>query len=357
MSNILPDGTVVPSYFNVGHKGSNEKNKNQHNTALRMGEVRKIVYPDDVLSISKRYVEYSVSVFHRDGDSPTTSSIYNGCTVSNLFGGFADELTYTLRNDNQTVNGIGVGSKVLLMCINGQTSDAFIVGGIRDVNTGYENDKDHRNEGHNLFFEFNGIQFAINNDGEMKLTFRGATKTDSTLRDDAVASAEGSYIQIDRQGSIKIATPSEDQFITVDHQNRRIEIQAQSQWNTVVHGETNLTADGLVNIRSAGVHVGDATNRWMLGDVYRTAESTLNNTLSGQATALASLMATAGSALTTATPLNAIPVIGGVLAAAPLAIAASALTAAAPIHAAISAATSAFEAAAPSYLSPKNLND
>jgi len=357
MANILPDGTVVPSYFSTEPKGTYRPNQNQNNVPLRVGEVRSIVYPSDPLSVSKRYVEYTVAVFHQEGDSPVTTTMYNGCTVTNLFGGFADELSYTLRSDNQPAEGVGVGSKVLILCVNGTTSDAFIVGGIRDVNTGRDNDLDHQSEGHNLFFEFNGIQFAINNDGEMKLTFRGATKTDSTLRDDAVPSAEGSYIQIDRQGSIKIATPSEDQFITVDHQNRKIEIQAQSQWNTVVHGETNLTADGFVNIRSAGVHVGDATNHWMLGDTYRTAESTLNNTLAGQATALSALMATAGSALTTATPLNAIPIIGGVLAAAPLAIAASALTAAAPIHASISAATSAFEAAAPTYLSTKNLND
>jgi hypothetical protein len=338
-------------------------NENLNSVALRIGEVKTIIYPSDKLSISKNYVEYTVEVSQKNDGSALSSTLYHGCLAGQLFGGFADQLHYTLRQSqkqttNKTDDSLGVGSKVLLLCINGVKSDAIIISGIPD---GLFLDKDKAkhssDKGHNLFFEFNGCQFAINKDGEMELKFRGATKHNGELTDGAVKEAEGSTISINKQGNIKVSTPDSNQFVNIDHQNKKIEIQAQTEWNCDIKGTVNIRADNNVFIKSSGVHVGGATDAWMLGTTYRNAETTQNTTLSSSLVSLASLSASAGVALTTASPLNAIPIVGGVAAASFFATAGAALTAAAPQFTAMSTAINLFEGKTATYLSKKNLTD
>ena len=358
---MLPDNSVIPSYLGVSIRGEENSTDRLDNTRLRLGEVKKIVYPSDKTSLSKKFVEYILEVNHKDGNSAPVPTLYAGVVLSNLFGGWADKLRYTLRQDSQDQqseqkeNIYGVGSKVLFLCISGDTDNAIILGGVPDVGT--KEDQKEEDQGHNLFFEFNGCQFTINKDGEMQLKFRGATKVDGKLDDNAVKEAEGSSLTINKEGNIKWFTKDDDQFVEINHKDKKINMQAQKEWNTTVKGTVNLTADNKVNIKSEGVYVGDATDAWMLGSTYRQNEGQMNSKVSGQFNALQGLLQTAGINLTAAAPLNAIPMAGGGLASGNFTAAATAITSAASLCSQIASAIKTFESSADSYLSKKNKND
>ena len=233
MANILDDNSVIPSYLGSFSQGSHQDTGTMSNLAFRTGEVREIIYPDDDKSLSKRFIEYTVDVQEKDGNGPGTSTKYAGCVLLNLFGSVGDILRFTYRVDdtqNPPEDGIGVGAKVAILCVNGDTTKAVILGGFRDTGTDKDGTKaegkDKKDDGHNLFFEFNGVQTKINKDGELQIRYRGATKVDATLDDNADADAEGSTLIFSKDGGIKAYTKDEKQFMFLDHANKKLEFLA-----------------------------------------------------------------------------------------------------------------------------------
>lgn len=227
----MEDNTLIPSYFTVENRGRVSPDTNLNSVALRVGEVKDIVYPGDKLSLSKKWVEYTVEVIQRDGSSTNSSTLYHGCVVSQLFGGFADQMHYTLRKDeqkqgNNPKGGVGVGSKVLLACINGVRSNAVIMGGLPDNQ--FE-DKHDKNDGHNLFFEFNGIKFEINKDGEMTLQFTGSRKVDGDPEDNNDEDAQPTKVNINKDGDLTISTKEDKQLIKIEHKDKKIRIKGDSK--------------------------------------------------------------------------------------------------------------------------------
>jgi len=373
MTTILEDGSCIPSYLSTETTGISTPRSAFSNYSLKQGEVVDIIYPSDKKkSVSKQFVEYAVAVQERDGTGPVVGVLYPACTVINLFGGQADSLRYTYRKASkkpELKKGFSNGSKVLLLCVNGEARRAYIVGGLPIVPEAPEKESD----GHNYFFEFNGAQATINKDGELQIRYRGATKVDGTLSDEANAEAEGSTIIFNKDGGIKLYTKDEAQYVFLDHANKKLEVLADEEWKVTVNkklifevgDDINVTgqkactieiADN-VNVLSSGVLVGDATDYWLLANKYRDAETKMLKEISSQMQSIMGLITAAAASLTTASAANAPPIVGGAAAAAPFAAAATALNNAAPKFAQISAAIDAFEARASSYLSKKNRND
>jgi hypothetical protein len=193
MTQILSDGTVLPSYLSV-HSGAYADGQFD-NIALRVGEVKEILYPDNPRSLSKKFTEYVVSVQMKDGAGVGVPIVYPNCIVAQQFGGVADYFTYTLRADDgstqgdTTKAGLGNGSLVLLLCLNGETSRPFIIGGF-PVN---DDDSDAALE-HNLHFRFNGINVEVNKDGELSVSFQGATDAAGELAEGVDSEASGSEL-------------------------------------------------------------------------------------------------------------------------------------------------------------------
>lgn len=381
MANILEDNSVIPSYMGSMAQGDSYGDPGtMTNLSFKTGEVREIIYPDDKRNVNQRFIEYIVEVQEKDGSGPGTSTRYAGCVVSNLFGSVADILRFTYRADKKdqpTEDGIGVGAKVAMLCVNGDTTKAVIIGGFRDTGTDTSGDlpqgKDLKDDGHNLFFEFNGIQISINKDGELQVRYRGATKVDATLSDDADADAEGSTIIFTKEGGIKAYTKDEAQFVHIDHKNKKLDILADEQWHVKVNkklafeagdeitvkGDKTCTIEmsDKVFIKSAGVHVGGASEDWMMGSTFRQQQQTLHNTMLGQLNTLSGLISTAATSLQAASVAQKVPVAGAIAASVPLQLAATALTSAGPIFSALASAITSFEAQAATYLSKKNKND
>lgn len=351
MAHQLDDGTIIPSYMGVSRRGVAEDTGILSNTSLRIGEVKELVYPDQPESITKRFIEYTVEVQFKDGYSPGTTTIYHGCLIANLFGGMGDIFSYTLRSDQtkQTQDdGVGQGSKVLLLCVNGETTKAVIIGGVRDTKTDTQS-KDQKDSGHNLFFEFNGLSTRVNKDGELLVKFRGATDIQGKLLSSAPEDAQPTTLEIRKDGSFEIQTKDAKQFVRLDHKNNKIEVQ----------GGTTITVTTKDNvfIKSAGVHIGGATDDMMLGTTVRKDWQQLNQKLNQGFSTLASQVAIAGASLTTASSSMLIPITGPITAAPLIATAGANLTAMVATIGQMVAALTSFEIAAQAHLSKKNKLD
>lgn len=371
MAQILDDNSVIPSYLGIRDQGFDMDPGNMTNLALRPGEVREIIYPDDKRSVTGRFTEYMVEVQESDGNGPGTSTRYANCIVSNLFGSFADILTFTLRADKvgDQETGIGTGSKVLVLCVNGKTTQGVIIGGSRD--TGTETQRvDKKDDGHNLKFAFNGIHVGINKDGELRVEYYGATDANGDLLSSADSNASGSSLVFSKDGSVKVFTAAGDQFIHLDHKNKKIDIHANKEWNVTSDDTIDLTATGQMTltaktcsidmddrafIRTAGLYVGTASDATLLGETFRRNQGQMHTTMSSTLDSLGGLISTAATNLQVAATLLKIPVAGPALSSVPLQLAATALNGAGPMFNALSAAIKTFEAG--NYLSTKNKSD
>ncbi len=227
---------LIPSYLSSQDRGAVENVGNTDNDSLRVGEVLEIVYPKDARSLSGKFIEYTVAVSHRDGTGPEVTSTYTGCIVGNMFGLGSDTLRYTLRPDTQTSSGdgkkkdvVGIGAKVLLLCVNGSKTRSVIVGGIRDVATGDEGAEDTKEKGHNLYFEFNGTSFEIDKDGATTVQFKGATDVMGEPMEGNDAAAQPTTLKINKDGDFSITTKDDAQLIRIEHKDKKIRIKGDAK--------------------------------------------------------------------------------------------------------------------------------
>jgi phage baseplate assembly protein gpV len=348
---------VIPSYLSTEDISEIDGPSLFGNSYLRIGEVKEIIYPDDPRSLSKRIIEYNIRVQHQGDSGPATPTMYNNCALSNLFGGVADKFRYTLRQATslpQTDTGLGIGSKVLLLCINGDQTKSIILSGIREPTS---TERDDSSDGHNLFFEFNGLKFQINDDGEATLVFRGKTNADGTLADSADVDAEGTSVNFNKDGNLEAATPDLQQFVRLNHKDKKIEVLADTEWNVEVNGKlvfkagseiqinggstATLAVPGNVSVSSAGVKVGAATDAWVKGTTYRNAESLMNTQMASVFKSLSESLQKAGEQLA----LGNSPGAGALL------------VASGPMLATLANLIQQFEDMSSSYLSTKNSTD
>lgn len=357
----MPNGDVLPSHVDVGYTPHYDGGDSFNNFALRFGEVQEIIWPDDTRSRSKKFVEYRVYVQERS-NATGNGRMYEGVILMNSLAGLADRSFFTLRGEDsasQTKNNrLGLGSKVLMLCINGETNNAVIIGGLRDETDVSEEKTKAKDLKHHLYWVFNGISVYIDDDGEFLLTYGGKTKADGTT--DVDKKMRGTRMAFLKDGSWNINTRdpndpdnNQEQFIFLDHKNHKTIHQAKDEWQCQVHGKAKFVADD-------GVHLNDATDLMLLGESHRKAQKQMHNLLKSMLQSLQSLVQTAGAQLLAASTANAVPLVGGAMAAPSFAAAAAALTAAAPLIGQMGQAINTFEQTASSsndFLSKKHKND
>lgn len=327
----LPDGTILAHYFTPVESDS-ESTGQFDNLPLRFGEIIDIVYPGDPRSSSKS-VEYTVSVNQRNGGGLIATIIYTRCVVSTIFGGVADKETHTLRKAGKSIDSLSNGSKVLLACINGETNYGVILGGLRDDQL----DIPEKDLGHNSFFEFNGVNITIDKDGQYKILVKGATLPDGTPVPGVSLDITGQSISLLKDGSIKLATNSDNQFLFFDNTNKKVIL--------VADKELDITSNGNIIIKSTGVRVGSASDAWILGSTFRQAMAAMNKALSQQLGLVVTSLNTAAIAIKGLTP------------SAQAAIASTGIQTAASALSLAASAIDQFEAKSTKYLSTKNLSD
>jgi hypothetical protein len=317
----LPDGTILPSYLGVRRPDRPVDTGTHTNIAFRVGEVQEVVYPDDKRNQSGTMVEYVVDVSHADGKGATVTTRYFAVPVGNLFGGVADFTRYTLRartgdTSKDKIRTLGNGSKVTLLCVNGRTTQALIIGGAHDPNQ----PDDDKADGHNYEFEFNGANLLINDDGELSIKYQGATDINGDPRKGVDTAKTGATLKFDKDGNWSVTDVPQN-----------------------------------IVLKSSGVLTGDATDHTVLGDTYRNAENQMHQQVSAALKGAQGAVGGVAGGLTTAGTQLALSNNAG--AAAALATAATALGALASQLSAAAAAIDAFEAQASQYLSIKNKSD
>lgn len=319
---ILAGGDVVPSILSVnpGRTAIDFLDSNSFsNNSLRLGEVIEILYPDDIRSRSKVLIEYRVMVQESDGYAGA-ARVYENCLLMNTFGGIADYSNWTLRVDkeeNRDKYGLAKGSKVLILCVNGETNTSFIVAGVRDETD--TRDKDTvKDLGHHGVWEFNGVNVTVNKDGEFQILYKGKTDIDGKVNSDVESAKANSLASFTKDGNVNVTTPQK-----------------------------------MIIKPDKGLEIGAATDKMLLASTYRDQEHQLNNTIQQQMSTLQQQLLIAAASITSASAVPSVP--GAPLAI--LSVAGTALIQAAVAASQISAALIQFEAMKDQFLSKNNKND
>lgn len=349
MSQILDDGSVIPSFLRVSNSQEEVSGWRYalNDVSLRVGRVVAQYAPDDPNNRNKKYIEYDVEVQHADGAGGFATIIYPRAQIASLFGGIADRMQWTPRIVNFDVSKqIGDSSRVLLLCLNGNSRAVFIIGGLPHPDVKTKQDPALK---HNLDWEFNGLNALINNDGELILVHKGATDSSGNIIDDTGAY---SSIKFSKEGNIILGYTIDDNkkpsFI-LDKQNDKI--LAYTKSNTEL-----TTEDGfLINTKNGFVvnPGGILPQAFLKATTYRQQQQLLHTTLQSLLTTATGFASAAGVALTGAA--GAI-VVSGAAAAPFLATAGASLTALAPILTSMQVAIQSFEALADDYLSKKHFH-
>jgi len=219
----LQDGTVLPSYLSAQYADTGGPSGSLSDTTLRVGEVVAAYSPTDPLNNvsatkNKQWI-YVVHVSYRDGTGARSVVPYR-CTVADLFGGLGDHVRYTVRKtDGASQGGFGRGARVLILCPNGDKSNALIVGGVRHVDDLSADPSDTFWD-----FAFNGVRATIDADGAFCLTVPGATKLDGTPGE-RNKNNHGSKVSFARDGVITVDDRHGDSVV-ISPEKRSIEIKS-----------------------------------------------------------------------------------------------------------------------------------
>jgi hypothetical protein len=166
---MLDDGTRLPHYLGTTRTDPRVLDSdNFNNYAIRIGEVVAIHYPDDPTNRTKREIEYTVNVQYRRGNGPPVNTPYH-CTVADPLGTAGDSSRQTLRASRGEKAGDSLtdGARVLIACPNGETSSAVIISGVKHHRAARD---PVRANGDYLSRFFNGVEIAINDQGELSIT-------------------------------------------------------------------------------------------------------------------------------------------------------------------------------------------
>src|SRR5271168_3853475 len=168
MDNYLESGGVLPSGLLSGNDMMERMagfNKTYKNYPLRVGIVSQIYAYNDPNNFSKLSTEYDVQVFEQFEDRGSTILKYKNCIGADGLGSIADFFEKNFRPMTINNNPTGTldttyqnGSVVLLLCLDGVSEKAVVVGGLNhpDRPTMLTTTEPQ------LYGEYNGVAIAVN---------------------------------------------------------------------------------------------------------------------------------------------------------------------------------------------------
>ncbi len=225
------------------------------------------------------YTVYDVIAFHPDGG---TEHLNRCRCVQPLFGGGINNYFEVVPTDpgpkaqDPSISRINKpGTWVLVGFINGQRSNAVILGGMPHPNSVAVADRPSQSEGTTMKGEFQGLFWQINNDGSLLLTFNGPRDNQGNL-----TNTNGpTTVSIDASGSFTVTTKN-DQSVFVDQPNGVINV---TNGKTEVKMEQNpsritTTSDFLIaNVnQDATVTSGGKSTVNATGDLTVSSNSKIN---------------------------------------------------------------------------------
>lgn len=250
---------VLPHYLEMDDDDTSGAAGSLQDTTLRMGEVVAAYAPNDSRnrgSTHNREWVYVVNVTYRDGTGIRSIVPYR-CTLADSFGGLADHFRHSARRTDTEGNAnFTKGNQVLVLCPNGDKSEALIIGGIRHS----EDDSSDPNETF-LDFVFNGVHATIDKAGALTLVVPGATKLDGTPADDRDSNNHGSTVSLAKDGVISVLD-NNGQSVVISPADRVITVKAgdavtqiENKWRLKVP-TVEIDAD-VVNVKAQKINLGD----------------------------------------------------------------------------------------------------
>ncbi len=200
----LSDGTVVPHYLGVRNTANTRGAPGFFSeVAILVGEVVKVIYPDDPDNSAGKFAEYTVNVWRRSGNGAQERIVFR-CAQADMFGSVADWFRFSYRAaasspDQQPLSN---GATVFVACVNGDRSNAYIIGALPQPNRTVQDPP--KAEGRYLRSRFNGVEMRINDDGSYELTVSGATDVDGKPDENRDENNKGSKLTIATNGDITI---------------------------------------------------------------------------------------------------------------------------------------------------------
>lgn len=291
MSNIMPNGTVLPSGL-LGTHGPEAMmasfNRSYKNTGIKAGIVINTYISTNPKNQSKLCTEYDVTVMEQFENKGTIPITYKNCLSSQGFGSIADYFESTLRvktfqtNKGYLTFGDQDGAIALIQCLDNIGDKAIVIGNLfhPDRPTNITSDEPQ------LFSEYNGVNAKVNPDGSCSLTFKGATDSKGAPID----SSQGNTVfQIKTDGSFEFNHSTID--ILADKSgtltiNTKVDCKIEAKGNVSVacvdaniktSGDTNVEASGKVNVKGTQV----ALNGQMMGQVLTTLTQPLADVILG----------------------------------------------------------------------------
>lgn len=225
------------------------KTRSFKNLALRSGIVLSVYEMDSPENISKIGPEYDVMAIEHDSSYGINTTIYKNCMMSDGMGGAADFFQAKLRpvKDPKKTKAKGsfkgeTGTLVKILCIDGISDKALIVGMLQNPSKKILT----KDKGVHLEGEYNGINYQVNKDGELVVTFRSATNDDGTPKD---VKSGGSFFKFEKDGSFNISSNNKES-IRIDKTNKKIDIKAEKDISSTTDANFNITAKESVNIKA-----------------------------------------------------------------------------------------------------------
>ena len=219
-SSLLNERTENDSDFSYASKMFN-------NNSLRVGVILEIIDIEDEDNQSGLAPEYKVMTTEQNKEGSIGNVEYKNCLRLNALGGVADYFFAKLRTpeDPSKVKNSGslkdqVGSIVLVMCLDGNSEKGIILGSLDHP----EGEKLTKEKGHHLEGEFNGLNWQINKDGALTITFNSATDAKGKASNEE---AQGSNVKIEKDGSIDISDGNTES-VRFDKTNKTVDIKSEN---------------------------------------------------------------------------------------------------------------------------------
>jgi hypothetical protein len=221
-------------------------NRKYQNTPLRMGCIVKIHEVDDKTNVSKLFVEYDVVTDEQKVTLGQSFTTYPNCIALDSLGGLADFFEAKLRvsKDEKFEKSYDFkkqdGTMVLILCIDGFSDKPIIIGGV-----GHQARKTNLTKNNELHLEgeYNGMNWRVNKDGELKITFKSKTDNKGKPQDEK---AGGTFFEINKKGSVDINTNLEgddETYMRMDKENKDVGLKAGANIGLTAKKNIELTAE------------------------------------------------------------------------------------------------------------------
>lgn len=209
------------SYFKTQPKDTGQSVYDR-GTKMLEGQVVKIHFTDDATNKSKKFVEYDVVARDAKGGTSTYRNVRNAMDVS----GFSDFKEVILEPNEAAIQGKldksnfssnMNGTMVLLAFLDGSFDKPLIIGGFSHR----RKEGAKREDGIRTLWEFRGVEFNIDKNGDFTITQRGArTPQGKFQREDTEVNTQ---IKLDKEGNFSL-NDSENNTIELDRENKKINI-------------------------------------------------------------------------------------------------------------------------------------